>query len=430
LIRLAGYDRSMLRLLPVVLSLQLVLVGCTTTKVMTYGDLKREIQAGKDHVVVSGQEGTSMRLDPHSELRFLLRSGEVTGWVRGQDLWRSELGLSFAEEGGVFFVGWNELAGVEVRNLSGGKTAAAVVIGIVIVGLVVLAVIAMAKGGGGPGGSGNKIGGGKSKSKASSGLAHRPVARRRLLRRGRGGVHFHIPLAIALGAHHHHPHGPADAPPPPPPPPGPPRAAPQPEPEAPPEGAVDIHAPAGASPAPGPNSSSEGRAGGADKSTRMPAVRLFDDGVRRRSWIQLWGNVAAGTELARFEGYTGSVAAGIRIRDVVELGGGFRNHLARPRGDDAEGLDPGYVGFGRLGMHLWLDDGHRFALPIGVDAGAGSPVRLHLRANIGLRVFPTRSLSIGLFPFNPSFHYYTEDSVFASAMRWRFPTTLEVGFCF
>jgi len=402
-----------MRFIPILLSIQLVLVGCATTRVMTYSDLRREVQAGQDHVVVTGQEGTRMRVDPHSELRFLLRSGEVTSWVRGRDLWRSDLGLSFAEEGGVFFVGWEELAGVEVRNLSGGKTAAAVVIGVVIVGLVVLAVIAMAKGGGSPGGSGNKIGGGKSKSRSSSGFAHRPRARRRLLRRGHGGVHLHIPLAIALAAHP--PPGPADAPPPPPPPGPPPGPAPA--------GAVDIHAPPGAA-----EPAQSGRAGGGSKQT--PAVRLFDDGVRRRSWIQLFGNVAAGTELARFEGYTGSVAAGIRVRDVIEIGGGFRNHLARPRGDTAEGLDPGYVGFGRLGLHLWLDDGHRFALPIGVDAGAGSPVRLHLRANIGLRVFPTRTLSIGLFPFNPSFHYYTEDSVFRSAMRWRFPTTLELGFCY
>ena len=163
--------------------------------------------------------------------------------------------------------------------------------------------------------------------------------------------------------------------------------------------------------------------------TRKPAVRLFDDGTRRRASIQFWGNLAAGTELARFEGYTGSVTAGIRIRNAFELGGGFRNTLAEPSSSGAT-LEPGFIGFGRLGAHLWLDDNHYVAIPLGVDAGGGHSVKLHLRTYFGLRFSPIRNLSIGLFPFNPSFNWYKDDSPFSGAQRWRFPTTLEVGFVF
>jgi hypothetical protein len=376
----------------------LISAGCYTTQPLRNVELRRQVKRSEAALTLVDTDGSSVRLDPNTDLRFLLRTGEVTDWIEARDLWRSELGLSYETREGVFFVAWEEIVGVEVRNLSGGKTFA-LMLGVVAAVVVLVLAIASKSGGGGSG-----IGSGK---KRSSGHAKRPVVRRRLPRPTRGGVHVHVPLAIVLAATHGpHPH---DAPPPPPPPSTPPEALPAP-------------AVAGGAEASPPESPAAPES--------APAARLFEGSIRRTSQIEFVGHAEAGTELVRVEGYTGSLVLGLRIRETFEIGGGVRHVLAPlPPGRDDE-LDSGLVGFGRIGAHLWVDDRHWFALPLSIDAGAGYQVLYHLRLNCGLRYSPIRNLSIGLLPFNPSFVHFKEDSPFAGAMRWTFPTTLELGFVF
>lgn len=399
----------MLRLLPLSLSLLLVLSGCFTAQPLMGLDLRNQLRAGDKPLIIRSADGASARVDPNTELRFLLRSGGITPWIQGRHLWRSDLGLSFEEGKGVFFMPWDDVVGVEARNLSGGKTFGAVLLAVVIVGVAVILIAASLKGGG-PGGS--NISGGRGKKKqGTSGFGSRPRARLRTLPRVRAGVHLHVPLIILT-----HPGGRHDTPPPPPPPPPPvpaPAPAPQPEGEV-----VEINSPGPAAPA---------RPAAVAPAPR-PAEQLFSGRIRRSSQIEFWGAVAAGTELARFEGHTASAVLGLRLRETVELGGGVR-HATAPLAQSAGGdLRSSVVGFGRVNMHLWLDDNHRVALPIGVDVGAGYRAQVQLRLNLGLRVRLVSNLWLGLLPFNPSFTYYDEESEYRGAKRWTFPTTLEVGF--
>ena len=213
-----------------------------------------------------------------------------------------------------------------------------------------------------------------------------------------------------------------------------PRAAalPPPPPEPGGDGVVEIHGASPAAPAAGQGAAVAPAAPAAPASPARapsPAVPLFDAAARRRSLIQLITSVDAGTELVRLQGYTGSVVAGIRLRDVLELGGGLR-HTIDPLREGREGRrTSAWWGFGRLGFHFWLDDHHRFAIPLSVDAGAGHNVRFHLRVNYGLRFAPIRKLWIGLMPFNTSYTAFDLDP-FDGTRRWTFPSTLELGFAY
>lgn len=410
----------MLRLIPIPLCALLVAAGCSTTKPIITRDMKSVLHAGKDAIQFPTTEGDTFRLGPNSQIRFLLHSGEATGWIRGRDLMRSDLGLSFEEGGKVYFIAWEELYGAEVENLSGGKTVAVIGMVAVIIGVIVVLIASKGKGGGsvvsGIGGGGSVHGGGGGRTRVvRSFRGSRRLHHRRLLR-PRGGVHIHIPLVIAAGHHHGHYY----APPPPPSgaPPPPPSGAPPPPPSGPaPAGdAVDIHGPPPAATA-------------APQIARKPspAVPLFNDRARRRSKIQLVTSVEAGTELARFQGYTGSLFAGIRLRDVFELGGGLRHGIDPLRRNFGLESDHSLVGFGRLGFHFWLDDNHYVAIPLSVDVGAGYQARFHLKVNYGLRFAPIRNLWIGLMPFNVS---YTRFNNGGPDGTFTFPTTLELGFSY
>jgi hypothetical protein len=194
------------------------------------------------------------------------------------------------------------------------------------------------------------------------------------------------------------------------------------------EGVTDIHA----EQAQVRRHEAEGAAGAASRSGAAPprepqrAQPLFQGRLVRRSSIELISAAAAGTELVRFGGYSGSFTAGLRLRETIELAGGVR-HTIEPLGD---GHGSGVVGFGRFGVHLWLDDNQRVALPMSIDAGAGYHVEALLKLNLGLRVRLTHGVTLGLMPFNPLFQHFKDDSPFRGASRWTFPTTLELGFAY
>lgn len=401
-----------MRWLSVTLCVLLVFPGCTTTRPVTDVDLRRQLTPGKGALVVSTADGSTVRVDPNTELRFMLRTGEVTPWVRGRELWRSDLGVSFGEGGGVFFFEWSEVIGSEVRNLSGGKTVGAVLLIAVAIGVIVILIAGGAKGGGG---SSISTGGKRSRGKTAFGRA--PRAKRRRLARTSGGVHVHVPLIVLSTSPQYYYHGPRDVAPPPPPPPPPVRARPPPPPPAGSGEVVDVQGPAAA-------------VAPKQQATARRAMSLFSGSILRRSRIQLIGNIAAGTELARFDGYTGSVVVGIRIKNAFELGAGFRHTLASQNKTLGPGLDSGFQAFGRIGGHFYVDDRHRFAVPLHLDIGSGHNIFLQTRLSIGLRVNLLRSFWIGLLPFSPNFTYFEEESEFLGAKRWTFPTTLELGFNF
>ena len=398
----------LLPLLPILLSLLLVAAGCSTTLPVISRDMRRELQPGSAAIQFPTLDGDTYRLDPNSQIRFMLGTGEATPWIRGRDLWRSELGISYEERGEDHL---HRLGGDRrrrVENLSGGKTVG------------VIALVGDGRPGGGPDRVQGQGLGGAWAMEAASGTAE--AAGRA---RGRSGPSAGSPCTAGACCgttaactctcrssspsvtattrrprrrrrRHRRCRRPLVLPPP--------------EPGG--EGVVEIHGASPAAPAAGQGAAVAPAAGAAPASPARapsPAVPLFDAAARRRLLIQLIASVDAGTELVRLQGYTGSVVAGIRLRDVLELGGGLR-HTIDPLREGREGeRDFSLVGFGRLGFHFWLDDHHRFAIPLLVDAGAGHNVRFHLRVNYGLRFAPIRKLWIGLMPFNTSYTAFDLD---------------------
>ncbi len=376
----------------VLLAALLLSSGCTTTSPIPHDGLRGALSSASTHkIVLLDQEGNTTRLDPNSEVRFILGAYEATPWISGRDLWVSKVGLSFEVDRGVHFLQWQEITAAEVRNLSGAKTFGVMLLTVALVG--VLVIFLAGKGGGGSGS--NSISGGKSKS---------PRTTRSWRRRSMGrasGIHLHLPLIIAAP----HPTHRSDVPPPPR--------------ELRPQNSeikqafdqIDAE-PARLTPTTEP----------------VKASLLFSGAVRRRSIIQFMAQAAGGGDLAQLESPSASVLVGLRLREVIDIGGGFRELVTTvPSGSASL---PCFIGVGRLGVHLPLDTAEIFAIPFSVDAGAGQNVLYHLKLNLGLRVRLPYRFSVGLMPFNPTFTAFKETGPMAGARKWTFPTTLEVGFSY
>ena len=184
--------------------------------------------------------------------------------------------------------------------------------------------------------------------------------------------------------------------------------------------AVDIH-PEGPGPAPQPPPAQQPPtviAAPRPAVSAAPATPLFGSRTRRRSSIRLFGSAAVGSDLVRVNGMTTSLVAGMRLSEVLDLGGGLRLSL------DPESLGSGgerhlsVIGFGRFGTHLDLDNAKRFAIALSLDVGAGSNVVVHGSLNFGLRFAPIPNLNIGLLPFNPTFTLFQESSPLQGHKYW------------
>jgi hypothetical protein len=136
-----------------------------------------------------------------------------------------------------------------------------------------------------------------------------------------------------------------------------------------------------------------------------PTLPLFDARTRRRARARVLAVADFGPE--RGEGITtGAIAAGVRLRDYVELGGGARHWLRR---DESR-----FAWFVRAGAHVGLGATHRAAIVLGVDGGSDL---VHVR--IGLRVRFTKNWFIGGYPSTPT--YLRSDA------GWTYPALLEMG---
>lgn len=402
-------------------------LGCSTVRSVAPLELREQMRSSRDPIALRTQDGSTMRLDPNTEVRLHLHGGSVTRWVRGKEIWHSPIGLSFGEHGGVFLLRWEEIAGAEVRNLSSGKTAAAILVSALVVGAVVVAVVAAVKGGGGGSLNIGSTGGSISGSRKRQEQARAPVAQRQLQSPAVGGVHVHVPVVLMMATHQAHHASPSWSP--------------QPQPVQAGNGGQERYSlvsdsTANEVPSEMPTLTSPMALAAAGPTFAAPrasaaeirAEPLFDGSTRRRFSIQLVAAASAGTELVRFDRYEGSLYVGMRLRDAFELGAGVR-HFMSPVPQSAGGeLLSSVVGFGRIGAHLGFGVKKPVAIALSLDAGSGLNAMLHFKGNIGLRVKPTEMLTIGVFPFSPTFNYYYEDSPFQGALRWTFPSTIEVAF--
>ncbi|MCA9670810.1 MAG: hypothetical protein KC503_34675, partial [Myxococcales bacterium] len=193
--------------------------ACSTTSVIATPELVRKLTGPGERqhrIVLEATDGSSVRLDPGSEIRFRCLDGRFTRWYSGGELRVAKDALLLPlrrdrRKGMLLRV--SDIAGAEVRNLSHGKTLAVTVAVAAAVAVIVATVVASK-------GKGAKFG----KSRGGGGRGAR-FGRLRF-HRGWRAVRFvpravFVPrpiIALNLGYYHHHYHDHGPPPPLPPPP--------------------------------------------------------------------------------------------------------------------------------------------------------------------------------------------------------------------
>jgi hypothetical protein len=373
--------------------------GCNTVGAVTRPDVLAALKTARaqppshKRLVVKDENGGSVRLGPRSRLRFELAGGMVTEWVRARELRTSDVGVTVGTE---LLATWNEIRLAEIENLSGPKVLA----GVVAVAAAVAIVAALFASKGGKSGKKSKVSGssGSRSSRRARARRSRPVRRRHYYR--------HRPRRARVGI------------------------------------AIGLSVPVGTPPprAPGPTAT---RSAGPEEVPTKASVPLaaskplFSTTARRRSAVRFFGAGSVGTDLRETNGLVDSLAVGVRLAELVELGGGFRHMLVDHPELSASGAlastttkTSSYLGFLRAGLNIDLDAGRYVAVPVSIDVGFGDAAKVQWRLNWGLRVRPTDWLWIGIYPFSPTYTNYRATEKLATAKKWSFPTSLEVGFAF
>jgi hypothetical protein len=383
--------------------ISLATAGCSTTSLVQGPDLVRALKSSpkKDRLVMRTPNGSRFRLDPRSQVRFHISDGSLTPWVRAADLRIADsavvlpLGPS-ASKGAALEL--TRVQSAEVRNLSHGKTLA-VTVGVTA---IIAAVVAMALA---DSDDDNSVIRSRSSRRSRRGASRRRVTGRR---RGWGAFGPVVALDVApyygyYGVdhhhhHHHHHHG----------------------------------APVPAGRPPGAEARPTGHPGEAPSSkTIQPQPlamrRVFSPQTQRRSKIQGFIALEGGTELQDADEMITNVTAGIRLANIFELGGGLRYLF-----HDGENSPSRHrlAGFGYLGGNFTLDAGGWVSVPLGIELGAGKDIAFHSRLKAGLRVNVLRDLSVGIYPFNPTYTQASNTRAELELEEWTFPTSLEVSFRF
>ncbi|MDY0000671.1 MAG: hypothetical protein RBU30_05210 [Polyangia bacterium] len=419
------YRIAILLLLPALAS------GCYHTRAVSVQSLSGVERGNHTHeLLFVSPEGQRVRLGPRSKIRFLRTDGLWTAWVRGYDLRVNAEGVFHRGRPHDYQLAglrWSQVRGVEVENLNGAKTYGVVLGATIIVAAVLVMLLGAGKGGGG--GGGGKLGGlGRGAGSAGRGLARGAGSAARGIGHAMARGSYNLARALSRGWRwygpdlHLHIGGHVDTPvyDPAAPIPGQTEPAPMPQPGAPPPPPPPpAAAPVPPSPASGPLV--------ADVTS---TASLFSSFVKRQASLKLVGAIEGGGDLYYHDGGTFLAYAGLRFANVLELGGGAL--LLRHRGSETvtpQELRSSWMGFGRLLLHLDIDSARRVALPLGVDLGSGQS-RIHVRTILGIRVRLWDQLSLGLYPFNPTYTQFKDNDLRRSVGWWSFPTTLELSYAF
>jgi hypothetical protein len=422
--------------------------GCYTNSNLTRGHLEPLRQGGwTQELVIRDDLGRNVRLGPNTDVRFLRVDGNWTAWLSGGEICVSPTEVNHCAQARLPGLPWSAVQGMEVRNLEGGTTYVVVLAVVVIVAVVVLMVAGGGKGGGGGGGGGGLKaldGLGKGMTQVARGVGQ--------VARGMANFSYRVLEATARGWRWYGPQlppgqvdivvappPPAYAPPiytplppalPPAPEPPPPEVAPAPDADGqattegppPPEAAPPAEALPPLPPAPPPPP---------PVIVRQPMVPLFTPRTTRRGKIRLVTAVDGGSDFTVKGGGTFSAFVGMRLSEVMELGGGLRLFSGPETPDDPHTKSrTSPIAFGRIAAHFDVDSARRVALPIGFDAGGGDS-RAYVRLMLGIRIRVWDTLSLGLYPFNPTFVMYSNDDrqrrdLAKDAGWFQFPSTFEV----
>lgn len=147
----------------------------------------------------------------------------------------------------------------------------------------------------------------------------------------------------------------------------------------------------------------------------LSAAPLFSTGAQVRSWVQ--PILAFDSTLAyRADLLSTGMTARIRIAEVWEIGGGVRESLSHGTRST--------TGVFTTGLHLPLDAGMRFAIPVGFEVASGGEIKIDLRVPIGLR-YSTDHWFVTASPATPEYLHAA-----GSPRRWSLASTLELGYAF
>lgn len=159
------------------------------------------------------------------------------------------------------------------------------------------------------------------------------------------------------------------------------------------------------------------------------AEPLFDGSARRQSIVRVVGSFDVERDMSAVARNHLSLAAALRLYNFIELGAGLR-WLSSIPGADGTPRRSDLVAFGRIGIDAELDAHRRFALPFGLDFGAGGDVGAYVKLVFGLRVRVSESWALGLYAFNPTLVHYRASTGLPELTRWSFPSGVEATFAF
>ncbi len=142
---------------------------------------------------------------------------------------------------------------------------------------------------------------------------------------------------------------------------------------------------------------------------------FFSPRASRQAYARFSASLDSGLDALTARGASENLLVTMRLFDVFELGGGAGVIEATADGKS----DVSVVGLFRGGLHAWLDEGRRFAIPLAADLGAGGDVRFHVRALTGLRLALPAGVELSLYPLSP-----TWDSRRNLPSRWSLESSL------
>jgi hypothetical protein len=159
----------------------------------------------------------------------------------------------------------------------------------------------------------------------------------------------------------------------------------------------------------------------------VSSPHLFDTKTRRRAGAIFGLSLGADSTFSDSHLAAGNIAAFLRLGRMLDLGGGYLQHVAM---NEAGDIERRHAGFFRLGTHLDLNAGRDFALALFMDIGGGGPIKSLHRYHGGLRWHVTDGVHLGLYPFNPQRILLAEDYEGSLVEGWSFPTRLELSWWF
>jgi hypothetical protein len=124
------------RLLPLLPAL--ALAACTTTQGVSTAELRSLASGGhREAQVLRATDGSSVRIDPNTAIRFKTYDGRASDWYSARALEVGDHGVIVRRGKSTRAIAWGEINAVEAKNLSGSKSLALVLGSAAVVAVIV-----------------------------------------------------------------------------------------------------------------------------------------------------------------------------------------------------------------------------------------------------------------------------------------------------